>query len=129
MKLRTSTIMSAILLCCTFIVSAAVPESSASKCDSPVSETDVVAVDHNANGDVIEYKRNNADVKNLVSALKKKIERDPAITQSTDWKAEMLTEEYWLTAACGGTKDCSSKTCPSGSCSYSNIGMAGCRCK
>lgn len=96
-------------------------------CLSYMSENDVIGVDYTANGDAVEYKRTAADAERLVAALRAKIARDPSITQSVEWKPAMLTAAYWL-ALCGGTKDCSTKTCTSGSCSYSNIGMAGCKC-
>lgn len=100
------------------------------KCPDAISPTDVIGVDYDSNGNAVEYHRNADDIAIVIQAIKQKIAMDPSITQSPQWDDRMLTAVYWAKERCGGTKNCSGKECPGGgSCVYSNIGMAGCRCE
>lgn len=100
------------------------------KCGENISANDVIAIDYASDGTPVEYKRNENDIQKLLVALNEKIANDSSITQSPQWSERMLSKQYWATERCGGTKNCSGKECPGGgSCVYSNVGMAGCRCE
>lgn len=115
------------LACAVSMVIAA--DNQLARCISPISQEDVIAVDHDKYGSVIEFKRNKDDINKVIYRLKEKIKADPSITKSKTWRKEMLTPAYWHYTACGGTKDCDSKECSNGkSCSYKDSGMSGCSC-
>jgi len=130
MKFVISAILSFTLALSAFnVVAEEHPANKLATCTSETSESDIIAIDHDKDGVQIEFKRNKEDIKKLLVHLNEKIKDDPSITMSKYWKNEMLTSDYWLLTACGGTTNCSSKTCSSGkSCFYGNIGVSGCRC-
>ena len=100
------------------------------RCLSKLSMDDIIAVGHDQNGNVVQYRRNRHDIEAVISTLKQKLAADPSLREASGWSDRMLTVTYWAKERCGGTKDCSSKECSAGkSCVYSNIGMAGCRCQ
>ncbi len=99
------------------------------KCVSPISQDDVIAVDHDENGAAIEFKRNADDINRVISRLKEQNKADPSLTKSKTWRKEMLTPAYWFYTVCGGTKDCGSKQCDNHKpCTYKGGRMSGCSC-
>lgn len=110
--------------------SMAFADSNEEHCLSELKSSDVIAEDFDENGNRIEYLRTDEDIEKLVARLEIKIKYDPVIKQLRDWDEGMLTTKYWKSSKiCGGTKNCSTKSCSSGkSCKYVGGGMSGCRC-
>lgn len=100
------------------------------KCQDSISSADVIAEDQDADGNVVSYKRTQQDIEKIITVLKARILKDPAMKNEAGWQDKMLTVNYWAKERCGGTKNCSTKECSSGkSCVYRSLGMSGCRCE
>lgn len=95
-------------------------------CMGDLKETDLVAERTAEDGTVIQYFRNDEDIKRLVTDFRR------VMKEKGYSDAEARKYPYYFAQSaktlCGGTKDCSTKTCNTGSCTYSNVGMTGCKC-
>lgn len=100
------------------------------KCQDAIRASDVIAQDFDSNGNEIEYKRNPEDIETVIRILTARVAKDPSLKQAVGWEDRMLTVKYWAKERCGGTKNCETKECSSGSsCVYRSLGMSGCRCE
>src|SRR5262245_40396721 len=93
----------------------------ASLCIGPQIENEIIAERTLADGSIMIYRRNDADFARLVNDYRVMM-RDNGVPDEIAAKDPYWTVAQAKATACGGSKDCGTKTCTKGSCKMAYTG-------